>query len=335
MSQVEWVLGLLKILASVALLMLLILLGLSFLLVWSNTHPPRYPLRISPANYGIPFEELSFAAPDGIRLRGWYLHSRTGEGGRGPAVILCHGLGASKSDFVELGAYLSQRGFHVLLFDFRAHGDSGGSKCSLGYLEKEDLLAALNLLQGKREVDLHRIGVYGFSLGGAVAIMTAAERPEIRAVVADSAFTSMEEEATHVLTRVYHLPRAPFLWLGKLIFRLFFGFGLEEISPLSAIGRLSGRPILLIAGVGDEAIPDAHARYLYQAAGQPKELWLIREAVHGGTLAAAGPEYERRVERFFSQALRVREEGNSHPPLSAPARGRRNRSRPEAPQGNP
>ena len=288
----------------------LIATGLSFLLVWSNTHPPRYPLHASPANYGLPFETLTFQAEDGIPLRGWFVPARRGKGGRGPAVILCHGLGASKSDFVELAAYLSQRGFHVLLFDFRAHGDSGGRRCSLGYLEQKDLYAALHLLQGKTMVDANRIGVYGFSLGGSVAIMAAAERPEIRALVADSAFSSMTEEAKHVLGRIYHLPRFPFLHLGSLIFRLLFGVGLEAISPMSRIGELVGRPILLIAGVGDETIPDSHAGFLYEAAGQPKELWLIQGAEHGGTLAAAGPEYERRVEKFFSWALRGQKEEN-------------------------
>ncbi|MDH7499703.1 MAG: alpha/beta hydrolase [candidate division NC10 bacterium] len=315
----EWVWPLLKILASIALLAFLIALGLSFLLVWTNTHPPRYPLRVTPANYGLSFQEVSFHTQDGIPLRGWYLPCR-GAGRaeeKGPAVILCHGLGASKSDFVELAAYLCRKGFHVLLFDFRAHGDSGGKRCSLGYLEKMDLLAALRLLQGKGEVDPHGIGVYGFSLGGAVAIMAAAESSEFKAVVADTAFSSMEEEAAHALTQIYHLPRYPFLRLGKLAYRVLFGFGLEAISPMSAIGKLSGRPLLLIAGVGDETIPDAHAGYLYEAAGQPKELWLIQGAIHGGTLAAAGPEYERRVERFFSGALRRADRRSPRPPESA------------------
>jgi len=325
----EWMWPLLKIVASIALIAFIVTLGLSFLLVWSNTHPPRYPLRVSPANYGVPFEEVSFCSQDGIPLKGWYLPSLSRIEGKGPGVILCHGLGASKSDFVDLGAYLSRKGFHVLLFDFRAHGDSGGRRCSLGYLEKMDLLAALSLLKGKGEVDPHRIGVYGFSLGGAVAIMTAAESSDIQAVVADTAFSSMEEEATHALTQIYHLPRYPFLWLGKLAYRLLFGFGLEAISPMSAIGKLSGRPVLLIAGVGDETIPDAHAGYLYEAAGQPKELWLIQEAMHGGTLAAAGPEYERRLERFFSQALRRLDRRNPRPPESAFPKPGQNWSRPK------
>ena len=293
-----------KVAVSIALLLSLIVVGLSFLLVWSNAHPPRYPLHTSPAAYGLPFEEVSFSAQDGIPLKGWYLRARGGKGEKGPTVIVCHGLGASKSDFVELGAHLSQRGFRVLLFDWRAHGESGGKTCSFGYRERMDLLAALDLVAKKEGVELDRIGVYGFSLGGAVAIMTAAECQKIRAVVADSAFSTMEEEATHVLTRMYSYPRFPFLPVGKLMFRLLLGVRLEDISPMSVIGKLSPRPVLLIAGVGDETIPDAHAGYLYEAAGQPKELWLIQGAVHGGTLAAAGPQYQERVERFFSQALR-------------------------------
>ena len=299
-----------KVAAHILLWSSIIAFGLSFMLVWSNTHPPRYPLHTSPKNYGLPFEELTFRAADGIHLKGWLIPARRGKGGQGSAVIICHGLGASKSDFVELAAYLCQRGFHVLLFDFRAHGDSGGRRCSLGYLEKMDLFAALDVLQGKALVDASRIGVYGFSLGGAVAIMAAAERPAIRAVVADTAFSSMTEEANYILTRIYHLPRFPFFNLGKLAYRLMFGLDLEAISPMARIGELAGRPVLLIAGMGDEMIPDSHAGFLYEAAGQPKELWLIQGADHGGTLSAAGLEYERRVEKFFSRALRGKDGEN-------------------------
>ena len=306
--EILWLIS--KIAAHVLLWSSLIAFGLSFLLVWSNTHPSRYPLHTSPAHYGLPFEDLTFVAADGIHLTGWFVPARTGKGGRGPAVIISHGLGASKSDFVELAAHLSRRGFHVLLFDFRAHGDSGGRRCSFGYLEKMDLCAALDVLRGKAMVDPSRIGVYGFSLGGATAIMVAAERPEIRAVIADTAFSSMKEEAKHILARIYHLPPFPFFHLGKLAYRLMFGLDLEAISPMAQIGKLSGRPILLIAGVGDETIPDSHTGFLYEAAGQPKELWLIQGANHGGTLSAAGPEYERRVEKFFSRALRGKDGEN-------------------------
>jgi uncharacterized protein len=306
--EILWVVC--KVTAHILFWSFLLAFGLSFLLVWSNTHPPRYPLHTSPANYGLPFEEISFQAADGVPLKGWFVpahrnkEGREGRPGPGPAIVISHGLGASKSDFVELAGHLSRKGFHVLLFDFRAHGDSGGRRCSLGYLEKMDLLEALHVLQGKEMVDAGRIGVYGFSLGGAVAIMTASERKEIRAVAADSAFSSMMEEVHHILTRIYHLPRFPFLGLGRLAYRLMFGVDLDVISPMACIGELRNRPVLLIAGVGDEMIPDAHAGFLYEAAEQPKELWLIQGASHGGTLSAAGPEYEGRVEKFFSSALR-------------------------------
>ena len=142
------------------------------LLLVLNSHPPRYPVENSPSSYGLGFEDISFLSLDGVRLAGWFLHGGTGGQGeerRRPAIVICHGLGASKADFAGLATHLIEAGFHVLLFDFRAHGDSEGFRTSFGHLEQRDLQGALRFLKAKAEVDPERIGAYGFSMGTSVA----------------------------------------------------------------------------------------------------------------------------------------------------------------------
>jgi fermentation-respiration switch protein FrsA (DUF1100 family) len=213
-------------------------------------------------------------------------------------------VGANKSDFTELAAFLAQRGYFVLLFDFRAHGESGGSRTSLGYHEQEDVLAALGFLKTRAEIDPKRIGIYGFSMGGSAAILAAARSNGFRALVADSAFTSLKDQARTAITGFYHLPAFPFLHLTVLGYELYFQTRVDAISPVKAIAGLSPVPVLIIAGEGDQLIPADNGRKLHAAAKEPKELWIIPHAEHGGTLAAAGSEYEKRVGEFFDKYLK-------------------------------
>jgi uncharacterized protein len=281
----------------------LIVVGLSFILVYANTHPPKYPLHIPPSVYKADYVDVSFTSADGIVLKGW-LVKPSHPGTKSPAIIICHGVGANRSDFTELAASLSHRGYFVLLFDFRAHGESGGRRTSLGYHEQKDVIAALEFLRTRNEANPGRIGIYGFSLGGSSAILAAAKTNAFSAVVADSAFTSLRDQAREAITGFYHLPAFPFLPLSIIGYELYFQTRVDNISPVSVIAQIAPAPVLIIVGEGDQLIPADNGRKLYAAAHEPKELWIIPGADHGGTLAAAGNEYEKRVGEFFDKHLK-------------------------------
>jgi len=282
---------------------ILLVIGLSLALVYANTHPPKYPLHIPPSDYKANYEDISFTTTDGLLLKGWLVKpphpARTS-----PAIIVCHGVGANRSDFTELAVSLSRRGYFVLTFDFRAHGASAGSRSSLGYHEQKDVAAALAFLRSRSEIDPKRIGIYGFSLGGATAILAAADTNGFRAVVADSAFASLPGMARTAVTGFYHLPSFPFVQLTIFGYDLYFQTDARKIAPERVIAALSPTPVFIIAGDGDELIPVENGKRLYAAAREPKELWIIPNAMHGATLAAAGPEYEKRVGEFFDRNLK-------------------------------
>ncbi len=282
---------------------ILLAVALSFVLVYVNTHPPRYPLNIPPSYYDARYEPVSFITEDGLILKGWlvkleHLHTKI------PAIIICHGVGANKSDFTELAVSLAKRGYAVLLFDFRAHGESEGSRTSLGYHEQKDIIAALGFLKNRPEIDKKRLGIYGFSMGGSAAILAAAHTNAFRAVVVDSAFTSLRDQAHDAITGFYHLPSFPFLPLAIMGYQLYFQTSVDSVSPVRVIAKIAPTPVLLIAGEGDLLIPAENGRRLFSAAREPKELWIIPHADHGGTLAAAGHVYERRVGEFFDRNLK-------------------------------
>jgi len=282
---------------------ILIVVALSFVLVYVNTHPPRYPLHIPPSDYHVPYETVLFTARDGILLKGWVVkpeHPRA----KTPVVIICHGVGANKSDFTELAVSLSKRGYIVLLFDFRAHGESKGIRTSLGYHEQTDIMAALDFLKTRPEIDSGHIGIYGFSMGGSAAILAAAHTNAFRAVVVDSAFTSLRDQAHDAITGFYHLPSFPFLPLAIMGYQLYFQTSVDSVSPVSVIAKIAPTPVLIIAGDGDALIPVDNGRKLFSAAQEPKELWIVPNADHGATMAAAGGAYEKRVGEFFDRNLK-------------------------------
>ena len=283
--------------------LVLLAIALSFILVYVNTHPPRYPLNIAPSAYQADYESVSFVTEDGLTLKGWLIKPPHA-GARSAGIIICHGLGANKSDFTDLAVFLAPRGYLVLTFDFRAHGESEGSRTSLGYHEQKDVKAALGYLTSRPEVDPKRIGIFGFSLGGSTAILAAAETGRFAAVVADSAFTTLRDQAREAITGFYHLPAFPFVNLSVLAYELYFQTSVKNIAPESVIGGISPTPVLIISGEGDEMIPAENGRRLFRAAQEPKEHWVIPVGGHGGTVAAAGNEYGKKLGEFFDNYLK-------------------------------
>jgi fermentation-respiration switch protein FrsA (DUF1100 family) len=247
-------------------------------------------------------EEVSFSsADDNVRISGWFFAADGSD--PGPAVVLCHGIWTGRRECLPLALRFRDAGYNVLCFDFRAHGLSGGRFTSVGMLETNDVIGAVQYLKERPEVDRTRIGVVGFSMGGAATIQAAARCPDIAAVVADSAYASFVDAAKYsfrVVTRVPHFVVAPLAmhWAKWLVH-----VDPYEARPVDVIGRISPRPIMLTHGVLDEIVPVRHAYTLFQAAEEPKELWVVPDAYHVGAREIDPDGYFQRVEGFLKQSL--------------------------------
>ena len=273
----------------------------SYAVLYLNTHQPRYHLTTTPAEIGIDFENISFITTDSIKLRGWFIGSQNSL--TAPTIIIAHGLGASKSDFINLSGFLSSNGFNVLMFDFRAHGESEGKSCSLGLKEQLDITAAIEYIISREDLKNKSIGLYGFSLGGAAGILTASRELRIKAIVADTPFSSLKNISADVIKRTYHLPSFPFIQLANILYRLSFNGWIGQVTPSDVIHLISPRPILLISSDIDEMTPLYHAEELLANAKEPKELWIIEGASHGGTISINTEKYNQKLLSFFNKAL--------------------------------
>jgi fermentation-respiration switch protein FrsA (DUF1100 family) len=172
---------------------------------------------------------------------------------------------------------------------------------TLAYRELHDFFAALDYAQ--RRVEHARIGVFGFSMGAAIAILGAAQRPEVRAVMADSPFATHADVVSHNVQRAIRIPGQPFAAISDYFLARSAGYRGRDVAPLRVVDQLAPRPLLLIHGTDDDMIPVSHAYRLYDAARDPKELWIAPGANHCGAYFLDRPAYCQRVAAFFERAL--------------------------------
>jgi fermentation-respiration switch protein FrsA (DUF1100 family) len=253
----------------------------------------------SPADVNLAFEDAEFRSGDGTLLRGWYIPAQTSN----RTVIICPGANGSIDADVAVLPWFHLLDLNVLIFDWRGHGRSDGETTTLGYDERYDLIAAVEYAKARGALN---IGVLGFSLGGAVALSTAAICPDIQAVAADSAFVHIVTAAAAGLTE-RGLPDGLSYSIARLILTtagLRLGKNLFEADPVRWIDRVAPRPVLLIYGERDPFAPRAEVELLYRRAGEPKDIWRVPGAAHREIQVLQPDEYRQRLTRFFEDTLR-------------------------------
>ncbi len=257
-------------------------------------------LEFSPWEMGVPYEDIAFPADDGSILRGWFLPRP--ESNR--VLVGLSGYRGQRADLLGIGTALWRAGYGVLLFDYRGHGDSDGRRVTLGYDETNDLRAALHWLRARQPGAW--IGVVGYSMGGAVAIMGAAVEPDVRAVVADCAFCCQEEMIRLEWRRRFRwLPSSPVIEMADAVMPRLHGYHFRDVQPLALVDRIAPRPLLLIHAAADTIVPVSDAYRLYAAAGEPKELWVLPDVPHCGAYFFDRVAYCARVIDFFDRAAGI------------------------------
>jgi alpha-beta hydrolase superfamily lysophospholipase len=239
-------------------------------------------------------EEHWLAVGDGHEIRVWYYPSQNGA-----AVIAMGGMGGALGQALPPVTPLLKAGYGVVQIDTRSCARPAAS-VTLGANEMLDAEAALAFLLAQPEVEAQRIGIYGFSMGGAAAIRTAARHTNIAAVVAEGGYANLGDQiglAGNPRDPVQHF----LAWWTALSFRWQTGVDPYKSSPLADISAISPRPILLI--YGEHEAGTGRAEEQFAAAGEPKTLWIVPGGRHGTNYSVAADEYQARVLAFFDAAL--------------------------------
>ncbi|MHC5026591.1 MAG: alpha/beta hydrolase [Planctomycetota bacterium] len=205
-----------------------------------------------------------------------------------PTIVHVHGNAGNIESHRWFTQHLPPAGFNVFLFDYRGYGRSEGRATKRGPL-MADTRAAIDAMLARPDVE--HLGVYGQSLGGAIAINVAADRPEIGAIVLESPVSSWRDVAANAVGG------DPPNWLGRALAWLLISDG---DRPLDAIGRIAA-PVLILHGDADSIVPVSHGRRLAQAA--PGARLIELPGGEHNSLRDTHPEVDEITIAFFQEHL--------------------------------
>lgn len=233
----------------------------------------------TPADVGLPYDELRLTASDGVSIAAWLLPHDTPRA----RIIFCHGNAGNISHRLFTLRALHDMGLEVLIFDYRGFGKSDGSPNERGtYLDAE---AAWNHVQDLDADHPLPLVIFGRSLGGAVAIELAS-RHEPNALVVESTFSSLADVGA------VHYPLLPIRWMLR-----------HPYDSIGKIGRIDC-PKLFLHGARDELIPIAVGRALFDAARKPKR-FIETPGGHVNGGFTYSHKFTARLRAFLDETLAV------------------------------
>jgi len=291
----KWIRRLLILIAGMLLVFFFVLLpvGGSFLITNSHFRYPEKGPR-NPEAVGLHVEDVEFKTADGLTLRGWWSGGEPGF----PAIIFCHGLNRSRLELLERAGEAHRRGFSILLFDLRNHGESDRAHTTLGILESQDVEAASQFVRMKAPGQSQFL--WGVSMGAATALLAVRDYGGFAGVVSDSAFPSFRETIEHHVRLLFRIPAFPvanmIVWLTGVRMHIDPDSGNVE----TAVRGFGNVPVLFIAGGADRRMPPGVAKQLYDANQSPlKKLIVVPGAGHGEAFATNREQYLEAVFSFF------------------------------------
>jgi uncharacterized protein len=252
----------------------------------------------TPATYELPYEDVEIKSSDGLRLEGWFVPSQNGA-----VIMMQHGYKSTRKELLNEAEMMYRHGYGILLTTVRAHDHSDGEMITFGMNEVNDLEAWYQYLLTRADIDPSKIGILGNSYGGMLAIQYAAQNENIKALVANCAFSSLNDTVSTSVEYFTDLPAFPFAPLIVFWAERETGFKTEDIDATKWIAQISPRPVFLMQGGADVVISADSGQRLYEAAGEPKELWFDPELGHVQFDKERAAEFEKRVAEFFDQYL--------------------------------
>ncbi|SNT13495.1 Serine aminopeptidase, S33 [Sphingomonas laterariae] len=253
---------------------------------------------VAPARH--PSEDIALFTSDGIRIAATFAPGRNDTS---PAVLLLHGVDASRDALATNAAWLHSLGYATLAIDFRGHGQSSLASRTFGFTEARDARAAFEWL--KRRQNDAPVAVIGISLGGAAALIgeggpLPADALILQAVYPDIRLAIRNRIASRLTTAPAYLLE-PFLSFQA---PLRFGVWPDRLSPLDAVGGYRG-PVLVIGGELDRSTPPAESRALFAAVNGHRELWLTPQGDHAEICQLSDTAYRARIRSFLERTMRL------------------------------
>ena len=258
----------------IILLSLLILIG-ALLVLMTKMYTNKFEAHTkTPGEYGIPFESVRYPTKNNKKLYGWWVPAPKDKMSTASTIILVHGWNRNVGRMMPYIKALNPVGYNLLVFDSRNHGSSDPDEFSSMPKFAEDIIASVNFLEKKPEINLDSLSVVGLSMGGAASIYAASKDKRISKVITVGAFANPANVMKREIQRK-HIPYFPVIWMFFKYVQYKIGTSFEAIAPINNIGKVNAK-ILLIHGELDDVVPVENAQSMEIAGNQSTiKLWTI------------------------------------------------------------
>jgi pimeloyl-ACP methyl ester carboxylesterase len=262
-------------------------------LVYRMISPARSHSQIDLQNFPGHPDTLNFTVKGEGPRDGWFFPGLKSA----PTIVLCPAYESSRGELLTLASALQDQQYNVLIFDFSAHGTSGG-RSTLGLQEVGELRAAMDAVANRGDVDANRFGLWGVNLGAYVALAEATNDRRVRAIAAESPYNDPNEMIALQVSRS-GLGSLPII--TKISQQIFVSLNRQfrDAPPLTArIARLSGVAQLYLEAPDDPFLAKSTSE-LFRISPPPHELVLLQHGNYAGMLDDEKRNYENRIVSFF------------------------------------
>jgi dipeptidyl aminopeptidase/acylaminoacyl peptidase len=273
----------------------LLFVGVSWVYAHRLTRARPNTVGSPPADFPFAIENVTFTSSDQQTLAGWLVPAPNSE----RAIVLLHGYTGTRRQMLPRARFFREQGYTVFLYDARAGGESTGDQVSFGYRERHDVIAAVKFLRDRGCKDIACLGV---SQGGATILFAAKELPDVTCVICESVFDEMTHAVDRRMRRYTGVPGC----LGACLMVPFaehrLGLVIDDVRPVDHIAALKC-PVFIISGEKDDRTWPEDTQRLFEAAREPKQLWMLPDAGHEDLFRFAG--YEAKVLDFLRTSERL------------------------------
>lgn len=284
------------------LLLLILVVGIGsyivskFVLPYAIIQPPRVSENITPADLNLNSIDINVLTKDSIEIKGYWIKSDSIP--PKSAIIFVHGIGGCKEHFLNLAKELTKIGVESILIDSRAHGKSGGKFCTYGYKEKKDISSVIDFI--KKENDSIPLGIWGNSMGGAIAIQALEYDNRIEFGIIESTFTSLDEIVyDYQKSYTYGIGLKPLCNIALNEACKLANFRQDLVSPITSVKHIN-QPILIAHGEIDKHIKFEYGKLLYDnLKSTDKKFISVKNGGHYDLSEKGGDNYKNAIKDFI------------------------------------